>query len=151
MVDQGISESSFYTENEGPFLTLNLIFDNGIDPNPAFSGSILGKIHLDSKNALCLSTAPLNPENGESRTEVLLPGVKNFEFEFLGRKTQKKAKEESINSTFSWKRAWEKSNRALPSVIRLRIDGVREKEPLQFAIFLPSSDPLVEYREKKAR
>ena len=131
-------------------LNVNLIFDNGIDPDPEYSGSVEGHIYLDSENNLCLTIKPFDEKSSNSRTEVLLGNVVDFDFEFLGPKGNKKDKEKPVTPELSWKKEWEGLQGRIPSMIRLQVRKKNEKEPLQFAVFLPSSDALIQYVEKKA-
>ncbi len=136
--------------------SLITIFDNGIDPDPAYSGPIIGRIYLDAENHLCLATWPLDENRKRPwRNEILLPNVSHFEFEFLGERSAsehgKKEKITPINAAYAWRTAWAKSQRAsIPSIIRLTIREEGRKEPLRFAFILPSPEPYVVYREKKA-
>src|SRR5690606_19238183 len=100
------------------------------DPDPAYSGSVLGRIFLDAKNNLSMAIWPLDKDkNTTCRTEILLPNIEDFEFEFLGKnsatKPEKKEKIRPINSDFSWKTNWPKSHGSVPSIIRL---SIREKK-----------------------
>ncbi len=134
-------------------MNLILIFDNGIDPDPAFSGSILGKIFVDDSHNFCLATWPLHQDkNLLWRKEVLFPHVESFEFEFLGENATEHGKKEAIkpiNATLAWRTHWPKSPQKMPSIVRLKIEEEKEKEPLQFAFILPASSELdVIYRGK---
>lgn len=151
-LDQQSSKPCFFTKKEDKesLKSLNLIFDNGIDPDPQYSGSVLGRIYLDSENNLCLTTKPLDEESPYFRKEILLKNIVDFEFEFLGPKGDKKAKEKPVTASLAWKTDWKEMQGRVPSMIRLRVQEKNEKEPLQFAVFMPSSDPLIEYVEKKA-
>lgn len=83
--------SSFYTLNE-KIPSLVAIFDNGIDPDPLFSGPILGKIYIDAGSNLTLALWPLE-KTGKNlyRKEILLSGVENMRFQFLAKKIRSKA------------------------------------------------------------
>lgn len=156
-IDTGSSEPYLYTKQfeKEKSISLVTLFDNGIDPDPAYSGSIMGRIFLDSDKNLCLATWPLeNEKNRPWRKEVLLPRVKSFEFEFLGKRTAsehgKKEKITPINANLAWRTKWAKFQSGVPSIIRLRVIEENGAEPLQFAFILPSFEPLVTYTEKKA-
>lgn len=156
-IDTGSSEPYLYTKQFEKEKSISLItlFDNGIDPDPAYSGPIKARIFIDEEKNLCLATWPLGmKKNIPWRKEVLMPHVNSFEFEFLGKRTAsdhgKKEKIKPINATLAWRTEWAKFQSGIPSIIRLRIVQEKSKEPLQFAFILPSPDPFVTYMEKKA-
>ena len=124
-------------------------FDNGIDPDPAYSGTIIGRVFLDGEKNLCLATWPLDREKSHLwRKEVLLPRVESFEFEFLGKNSAHGKREtvRAINAALAWRGAWQTGT---PSVIRLSIKEEGQKEPLLFAFLLMTSEPCVTYTERK--
>lgn len=155
-IDRGSTDSYFYTkqfEKENG-VSLVTIFDNGIDPDPVFSGSIVGRIYLDEGKNLCLATWPQTKEkNRPWRKEVLFTNVKNFEFEFLGKKSAPEhgVKDQSrpINATLAWKMDWPKTSKDVPGIIRLTLYEEDSKEPIRYAFILPVSEPFVTYLEKK--
>jgi hypothetical protein len=156
-IDRGTSEPYFYTQQFGKEKTESLvaIFNNGIDLDPTYSGSIVGRIFLDSKNNLCFAARPLGKEEDHSwRTEILIPHVDCFEFEFLGKNSAtehgKKEKVRPINNEIAWRGRWPQSEGGIPSMIRLTIKENKQKAPLQFAFILPTPEPFVTYLEKKA-
>jgi len=128
-------------------------FDNGIDPDPAYSGPILGRVFIDEEKNLCLASWPLGKEKKQPwRKEILLSNVKSFEFAFLGKNNGSKHDEKEhvspLNAALAWHSAWAKSQSEIPSMIRLTVQ--KEKEALRFAFILPSVEPFVTYTEKKA-
>ncbi len=156
-IDKGAADPFFYTKQfeKEKNLSLVTIFNNGIDPDPAFSGSILGRIYLDSEKNICLATWPLSKEkNGSWRKEVLLSNVAYFEFEFLGKQSAvehgQKEKIRPINASLAWRYTWPKTGREVPGIIRLRISEEASKEPIEYAFILPVSEPFVTYRERRA-
>ncbi|PIS02321.1 MAG: hypothetical protein COT85_06020 [Chlamydiae bacterium CG10_big_fil_rev_8_21_14_0_10_42_34] len=156
-IDRGSIQPYFYTKQFGKEKTPSVvaIFDNGIDPDPAYSGSVLGRIFLDAENNLSCAMWPLGKEkNLPWRTEILLPNVEDFEFEFLGKnsatKPGKKERIRPINGDLAWRTSWPKSQKSVPSIIRLSIQENRGGNPLHFAFILPTPDPFVTYVEKKA-
>jgi len=147
--------SPFYTQtvkDEGKE-SLIAIFDNGIDPDPAFSGSVMGRIYLDEQSNLSLATWPLDPEEKHRpwRKEILLSHVKEFEFEFMAQKREeekiKKEQVKPINSTLEWRAHWSKSRSEIPPIIRLSVWKENQKDPLRFAFLIPSVEPLATYWE----
>lgn len=124
--------------------SLMIQFDNGIDPDPTFSGPICGKFHLDGDRLMLTTWATEHEE--KSREEILLSGVDRFEFEFLGKKNDSKEKMRTINAELAWRSRWAKTDLAIPSIIRLLVWEKKEKEPVRFAFLLPSSEPFITYR-----
>jgi len=123
-------QSPLYTQplsgDEIPSLILH--FDNGIDPDPAFSGPLLGRLYLENQN-LCLAFWPLE-EKTKWRKEILLTHVTHLSYQFLHEK--------------SWLSSWSKERTDVPPLIRLQLQ--QEGRPLQFAFRLPLADPLITYR-----
>jgi len=155
-IDRSQMAPFFYTKQFDKEKTLSLIaiFDNGIDPDPAFSGSIIGRIFLDRENNLCLATWPITKgKNRPWRKEILFPKVKHFEFAFLGEKTAAEhgAKESSvpITATLAWKSAWHKNVHEVPGIIRLTLYEETQSKPIQYAFILPITEPFITYYEKK--
>lgn len=135
-----ITPGEFFTKKDELFV----LFDNEIDPDPAFSGPICGKIHLDDKQNLTLST--WSPANEEAwRKEILLTNVDRFEFEFMGKKSAEKEKMRPINAQYAWRTRWAKTDLAIPSVIRLLVWEKKQDDPIKFAFLLPTPEPFVTY------
>ncbi len=139
--------SSFYSLNEKTpgFVA---IFDNGIDPDPDFSGPILGKVFLDDQANLTLALWPL--EKGEKklfRKEILLPHVQNMRFQFLAKKNlqQVDPKAIPINAALEWRTNWPKYRWDIPSMIRFVIQ--QDDNEISFAFSLPFIEPIVTYHE----
>ena len=141
------SGSSFYTLNEKTS-SLVAIFDNGIDPDPLFSGPILGKVYIDAEANLTLAIWPLE-KTGKNlyRKEILLSGVENMRFQFLAKKNlqQPDAKAIAINSSFEWRSDWPKNRWDIPSIVRVIF--LHEKQEVSFAFMLPLIEPIVTYQE----
>lgn len=155
-----ISHDSFdtplYTKQfeKEPYPSLVAIFDNGIDPDPAFSGAVLGRLFLDGEHNLSLASWPLDKnKNHPWRKEILLPHVESFEFEFLGKNSAtehgKKETIRPINAALAWRTRWPKSQTEIPSIIRLTLQEEKSQEPLRFAFILPRPGHLVTYLRKK--
>jgi type II secretory pathway pseudopilin PulG len=141
------SGSSFYTINEKKpgFVA---IFDNGIDPDPRFSGPVLGKVYIDPQSNLMLVLWPLEKtETKLYRTEVLLSGVQSIHFQFLAQKSLQNndPKATSINSTLEWRTDWPKNRWDIPSIIRITL--LHENQEISFAFMLPFIEPIVTYHE----
>ncbi len=126
--------------------SLILMFDHGIDPDPQFSGSVIGRIYLDEKNNLSLALWPSESKSQSWRKEILLSNVQEFQFSFLG-KIDKHVKKK-INSELGWHEKWIKSREDVPSMIRLR---VKQKETTCSYAFFPCKNELVNYFENGFR
>jgi type II secretory pathway pseudopilin PulG len=140
------SGSSFYTldEKSTGFVA---VFDNGIDPEPAFSGPILGKVFLDDGN-LSLALWPIEKKEKKLyRKEVLLRNVENMRFQFLAKKTFQNpdAAAIAINPTLEWRTNWPKNRWDIPSTIRLIV--LQEGQEIAFAFTLPLIEPIVTYHK----
>ncbi len=152
------TETPFYTDREQGE-SLVAVFDNGIDPDPAFSGQIIGRIYLDEQANLSLATWPLERKEEKEnhpwpwRKEILLSNIEGFEFEFLSQKKEenrtKKEKTKPVNSKLEWRYSWPKSRSDIPSMIRLSVRKKRENEPLRFAFLIPSPEPIATYKGKE--
>ncbi len=154
-IDRGTNEPFLYTQvsEKDSKMSLVLLFDNGIDPDPAYSGTLLGRIYLDEKNNLVLVSWPNQKEkNLPWRKEILFPHTASFQFEFLGSRTDLEKKEviQPITPNLAWRTIWGKKQQQLPSIIRLTVQEEKRKEPLRFAFMLPSADLLVSYTGEKA-
>jgi hypothetical protein len=136
-IDRG-SDGILYTQVLDKSMSLLVLFDNGIDPDPSYSGTLLGRIFLDEEKNLCLASWPNGKEKKLPwRKEILMPKVKSFAFEFLGK-----------SAPLAWRSEWPKSQTTLPLLIRLHV--VEEKDALRFAFILPSPDSFVSYDGRKA-
>lgn len=127
--------------------SLVAIFDNGIDPDPSYSGSILARLYIDEELNLSLATWPLD-KSQLWRKEILLAHVDSFELEFLGpNSAAQKEKVTPLNANFAWRSQWPKIHTQLPSIIRLKL--LQQNEQLQFAFILPTPSDLVTYQVRK--
>ncbi len=129
---------------------LILITDQGIDPDPLFSGLVCSRIFLDDKENLVLGTWPIeNKKNLPWRQEILFKDVESFSFLFLSNKDLKENSKDEIvipiSKKTSWRSQWLRSQLGLPSIIRLQVTKKNEDLPIDFAFFVPSSGPLVTF------
>ena len=143
--------SSFYSINEKTpgFVA---IFDNGIDPDPDFSGPILGKVFLDDQANLTLALWPLEMKEKQLfRKEILLGHVQNMRFQFLAKKNLQQVDPQAIpiNSSLEWRTNWPKHRWDIPSMIRLMIQ--QDGKEISFAFCLPFIEPIVTYHEARER
>jgi hypothetical protein len=150
-IDRSSMDPFFYTKplDAEKSISLVTIYDNGIDPDPAFSGSLTGRIFLDEENRLCLVSWPLSKEKPRPwRKEVLHTGVKKMEFQFLGEKSEKEHFV-PVRDTLGWKSLWPKNLRGVPSLIRLTLYEENSSKPIHYAFILPVAEPLVTYTDEK--
>ena len=136
---KGAFQPTFYTKQfpDEKNQSLLALFDNGIDPDPAFSGAVLARIFLDENKNLSLALWPAEKgKNHPLRKEILLSNVSSYSFEFLKKERQ---------SPLEWAAKWKPAS-DLPSIVRLSVVQ-SEKQPLRFAFFLPSSEPIPTYYE----
>ena len=140
--------SSLYTQSfpKEELESLVAYFDNGVDPDPAFSGVLLGRIFLDGKKNLCLASWPIDSEKNRTwRKEVLLSKVTDFSLEFLGEKREADPKIRSVTAQVGWHPRWLKGRKDLPSMVRLNVK--QGETALQFAFRLTTSEPIATYWE----
>lgn len=132
------SSSLYSLDKEAPGLAA--IFDNGIDPDPRFSGAVLGELYLDQRDQLFLALRPLSAAaNDPCRRELLLQHIQKLEFQFLSKPSEKHPKIE-------WLKSWPKNRWDVPSIIRVIVK--REEEELGFSFSLPFADPITYERKQ---
>jgi hypothetical protein len=140
-----LDHPNFYTAKlpDDQSLSLAVLFNAGIDPDPHFSGTTTARIYLNEKQQLCFSWWPLSKEG--YRTEILLSDIRHLEWEFLGHKEEKDNATIPIAGNWAWLKQWPKTKTSLPSIIRLNlwsgIDKKKQREPnLQYAFILPNQE-----------
>lgn len=131
-------QSPFYTKYENEKnLSLNLYFDNGVDPDPNFSDIIKAKIFIDKKKNLWLYIWARDKKIKDPKKELLLTNVDKIEYKFLASKDIQIQKYiiDKITDDYFWYGFWPKDKKRPPSVILIKIN-----EKLDFAFFLPHRD-----------
>lgn len=128
--------SEFLFTDEDP-IEIHCIFDNGIDPDPDFSGPVQALLYVDKEKNYCLATTPLEKEPKKKRIEILKKGVDLVEYEFL---PPQWSKGETKLET-----EWPKAKKKLPSLVRMKMDGMK------FAFFLPTIDPVITFFESEKK
>ena len=121
--------------------SLVMTFDNGIDPEPHFSGQVLGRIFLDEQKNLCLGLWPIEKINSKNpwRKEILFSQVENFAFSFFENTPE-------IDKKHLWTAHWKQETRKLPCMARLSLS--QKENPLVFAFFLPSATSPIVYQSR---
>lgn len=111
---------------------LAAVFDNGIDPDPNFSGAVLGELGLDGQKNLVLSLHPLTAAAKKNcRKELLLEQVQGLEFQFLSKKEA---------ASFEWLKAWPKNRWDIPPIVRVIVK--KKGKEFAFAFSLPMANPV---------
>ncbi len=141
------SQPSFYTTKlpDDKDLSLAVLFNAGVDPDPAFSGATTARLYVNEKKEFCFSWWPLLKEG--YRTEVLLSDIHHLEWEFLGHKEEKDTTIIPIAGKWAWLKNWPATKTGIPSIIKLKlwcgIDKKKQREPnLQFAFILPNQESI---------
>lgn len=142
-----LNHPNFYTAKlpDDTNLSLAILFNAGIDPDPAFSGVTTARLHLNEKKEFCFSWWPLTKEG--YRTEVLLSSIDHLEWEFLGIKEDKDTTIIPFAGKWAWLKQWPQNKGGLPSIIKLKlwcgIDKKKQREPnLEFAFILPNQESI---------
>ena len=133
-----VMEEPFSTEyDNGSNLCLNFCFDNGIDPEKAFSSKQKAKLFVDREKNLHLEIRPIDKKSDLKRDEILLKNVKSMKFRFLDLKNELLKgyvdNGHPISQKIFWYNFWPRKVNSLPSIIYLEINN-----NLKFAFFLPS-------------
>ena len=127
--------------------SLIVSFDNGIDPDPAFSGIVTGRIYLDASHNLCLATWPIASQHSQSwRKEVLLTQVEKYSWQFLGEIQKAHPKILPVTPQWGWHPHWPQERSDRPSWLLFTV--YQDKLPLEFTFRLPTALPLITYWER---
>lgn len=117
--------------------SLVAMFDNGIDPDPAFSGSVLSRIYLEKGGDLTLVLWPICDET-TWRKEVLLANVNRFAFQFFGLKRGEDGAIPS-KSLYTWHSRWSEKREEFPLIVKLQV--WQKGSFFEELFFFPSSTP----------
>ncbi len=133
-----LNTSSFYLDNKNDILKLVLYFDNGVDPDPCYSGPIQAEIFLEN-NSIMLKLTSIE-KNKKNKNITLISNVKSLTFNFL--------ETSSVDSTkIKWSDKWEKEKQKIPSMVKLNIEFFNSKNVLSYVFFIPSSYDVITYRD----
>jgi hypothetical protein len=122
-------------------IALCFIFNNGIDPDPKFSGSVFAKISVNKQQQLILKIAPLKKSKPFIyRKEILLKNVAHQNFLFYFLETDNKTKKQSLKTSS----CWEKTEKDLPIMFKMGLQSTLQTNPLFFAFFFPSETAFLE-------
>lgn len=133
-----IDTSSFYLENNNDISSLVLYFDNGVDPDPCYSGPIQAEIFLENS---CIMLKLTSIEKiKKNKIITLMQNVKSLTFDFL--------ETSSLDSTkINWSNKWEKQKQKIPSMVKLNIEFFNSQNVLSYVFFIPSSYDVITYRD----
>jgi hypothetical protein len=144
------SSALFYTKHfpKEPDLSLSLLFDHGIDPDPSFSGPVHARLYIDPEKNLTLAIWPQEElSNPLLRKEILLKNVAKLDWEFLGSKQGTAApdkKARSINASLQWRSSWPPGGlEEIPAIVRLT--ATTAEGPVRFAFRLPAGSVIPLY------
>ena len=129
------------------YSSLVALFDNGIDPEPTFSGAVIGRIYVDENHDLCLAYWPSESEEKEHiwRKETLFSNVSDLQFSFLN-PDEKEHFQHTARPKVLWDRSWAKAKKEPPSMVRIVLK--QNAATLEFAFRLPNSHPIPTYWNK---
>jgi hypothetical protein len=111
--------------------TLLFAFDNGVANELSFTGEVLGRLFVDSRDRLTLLIWPARSKWKEDlpdpRREVLLTGVKKLTFQFLALPE---------NGAPQWKEQWNKEDKEIPGMVKMNLTYSDNKEE-SFIFLIP--------------
>lgn len=125
---------AFYSEANPSSLVFT--YRSGGDLDPRFAHFVLGRLYVDEKKNLCLSSWPIrDPENSEEpvqHREVLLPEVESMHFSFYVPPQKKKHAVEGRHVAGAhqitdpspkdeWHPEWKREYRRTPALLRLEL------------------------------
>ncbi|MEI6242663.1 MAG: DUF1494 domain-containing protein [Chlamydiota bacterium] len=111
---------------------LYFLFDNGIDPDPSFSGIVQGELFLNAEEkTIHLRFKPFpEKKKSPSREEILGTSIQNFALSFFRKEKNK------------WDISWKEYS--LPPMIKLSVTKSNVEE-VSFCFFTLSEHNIVEY------
>lgn len=162
VVNERDSTRVFYFFTEAPgvsgsqFPSLVFTFNNEVRQDPLFSGDVLGKISVNSKNELILAVWPLVEANPQAHLheEVLLDGVKALKFDFYappergieGRSLVVGSVVDpgkTVPRKNEWQEEWPLAYKQMPSIVKIELEreekGSKNNTSFLFRFVLPSS------------
>ncbi len=118
-------------------ISLVCVFDNGLDPDPKFSGPVLGRIFSTKEQELHLIIWPLEKDGSIPsvwREEKLLSHADKASFAFFTKE------EKGAESDWTWVSEWSEEKNELPVMIRFSFQNGGKKT--LFAFFPPNASPI---------
>lgn len=182
LVNENEWHSNFYFYLDQPksdisnYPSLVFTFDNDVRAEPTFSGHIIARLYVDTKDKLCLAMWPIFSENPKEhmQKEVLLENVNGIKFAFFMPSERKKSdadvatqKNEKGEIKSPVKNAWNenewlKSYDLMPAILKIdftlkkenrmvlgKSDKKEEFKEHQFSFVLPTSENFIYYPQDK--
>ncbi len=153
----GGRSSPLYTQKfpKEEHTSLVALFDNGIDPEPDFSGAVVGRVYIDENHDLCLTYWPSENAFSEPteksrswRKEILFSNVSDLQLSFLS-PDEKEHFQHTARPKVLWDRAWSKAKTEPPSMVRVVLK--QNDSRLEFAFRLPNSHPIPTYFDRSIK
>lgn len=149
--------SQLCPENSPPFFTpekkdssdlpvlLSVIYDQGVDPDPMFSGPVRAQFYIDEENNFICEVTPLEKNlQKHKRKEALWKEVKKLTFEYFAVGVN----EDKNTNNFKWLKSWDKSNDKIPPMIKISIEDEKNYVK-EFAFFPSSSHAEIIFQDKR--
>jgi hypothetical protein len=132
--------------------SLVLSYWNGVRLDPSFSGNVIGRLYIDSKNQLCLAVWPLYSKDpvSEMHKEVLMENVEGMRFQFFAYPPINNQTLDSENKPQrGWQEEWQLAYKQPPVIVRiylkLKEEGKEEKEEFLYAFPIVVTDSPILY------
>lgn len=126
------AKNPLYTQVNDADQKLCFIFNNEIDPDPQFSGEVIGELYL-KKDVLFLN---IISKKDHKRIEIEHPGISHVKWEFFDPETK------------TWASDWPKEKSFPPLILKLTIKENVAKNDRTYCFFL--GDPKVTYLMEEA-
>lgn len=157
----------FYTEqprrNQWETTSLVITFDNGVRPDPQFSGPVLAKLYVDPDKTFRLAIWPLDVEDPHTsmHEEILLEKVDDLNFSFYRAPERMQAEKEihtgkvidtenKLPEKDKWHdNDWPITYEQMPSIIKISVKIKGDPKTHDFHFVLPSSKNPVQYPPPK--
>jgi type II secretory pathway pseudopilin PulG len=127
--------STFHTDGEA----LIFVFDNGVDPEPIFSGAIRGKLYRNGSEQFVFEQSPIGEGTQPLRREILSSKVERMEFQFFH------VKRLYNDARGEWQTEWPSKQHELPPMVRLSLKRA-DKEEEKFAFLVPTAGLMATYK-----
>jgi len=126
--------------------SLVISFNAGTDPDPKYSGTLLGRIHVSKEKNLLFTYWQTDKEG--YRSEILLQQVNDLQWNFLSQTLEKQANIQTLANNWAWLKDWPKKKVSSPEIIRLvlwcGIERKTQKNPnIQWAFIPTTINPIL--------
>jgi type II secretory pathway component PulJ len=124
---------SIHSKGDARGQTIQLTFDNGIEPSPEWGGRVSGRLFVDKNKQLVLETIG---KDGSVRKDIFFQKVDELQVVAFD------VKEEA------WSPNWDKKKKVLPPMIKMAlIFETRKKTPVEYVFFIPTYPESIIYKE----